>query len=100
MADSIPSTLERQLSRESRPAVIIAALLYLIAAYQRTPCPCVALCIVRHLDYLSGHEGADPVIRQICEAVRKTWALAAADPRLAHAVPRESAQDVSCPLLH
>ena len=57
MADSSPTTTaERAADGQSRPAVIIAALLYLITAYQRTPCPCVALCIVRHLECLAGHE--------------------------------------------
>ena len=84
---------ERATRGQSRPAVIVAALLYLIAAYQRTPCPCVALCIVRHLECLARHEGADPVIRQICSAVRETWAQIAATAHLARA---PSAQ----PLLH
>ena len=73
-----PDSLEPAARAQSRPAVIIAALLYLITAYQRTPCPCVALCIVRHLECLACHDAADPVIRQICDAVRDTWALVAA----------------------
>ena len=62
---------------QSRPAVIVAGLLYLIAAHQRTPCPCLAGCIVRHLEGLERHEAADPVIRQICHAIRDTWTVAA-----------------------
>jgi hypothetical protein len=77
MADPRPTTPEPAARGQSRPAVITAALIYLIAAYQRTPCPCVALCIVRHLDCLADHQAADPVIRQICGAVRATWARAA-----------------------
>jgi hypothetical protein len=84
MAESRPTTTAESAARgQSRPAVIIAALLYLITAYQRTPCPCVALCIVRHLECLTVHEAADPVIRQICSAVRETWARIAGDARLA-----------------
>ena len=74
MAEIIPSQTRQQDRGQSRPAVIIAALLYLITAYQRTPCPCVALCVVRHLECLAAHAEADPVIRQICGAVRETWA--------------------------
>jgi hypothetical protein len=82
MADT-RSTPEPAARGQSRPAVITAALIYLIAAYQRTPCPCVALCIVRHLDCLADHQAADPVIRQICGTVRETWARVAGDSRLA-----------------
>ena len=74
MADGSPTIpAERAADGQSRPALILAALLYLVTAYQRTPCPCVALCIVRHLECLAMHERADPVIRQICDAVRETW---------------------------
>jgi hypothetical protein len=79
MADRLSSANAEIASRtQSRPAVIVAGLLYLIAAHQRTPCPCLAGCIVRHLECLARHEAADPVIRQICHAIRDTWALAAA----------------------
>jgi len=84
MADNNPIDKSARADRgQSRPAVIIAALLYLITAYQRTPCPCVALCIVRHLECLTGHERVDPVLRQICGAIRETWARVAGDSRLA-----------------
>jgi hypothetical protein len=72
------TTAEIASGSQSRPAVIVAGLLYLIAAHQRTPCPCLAGCIVRHLECLARHEAADPVIRQICHAIRETWTLAAA----------------------
>jgi hypothetical protein len=75
MAESIPRIPASR--AQSRPAVIIAALLYLIAAYQRTPCPCLAGCIVRHLECLIEHEAAEPVIQQICAAIRGTWIGAA-----------------------
>jgi hypothetical protein len=94
MADSALTTSKNLPHDRTRPAVIMAALLYLVAAYQRTPCPYVALCIVRHLECLASHEGTDPVIRQICRAVRETWAFAATQPR------SESTQDASSQLLH
>ncbi len=81
MADRATSSAKQSASGESSPAVIIAGLLYLIAAYQRTPCPCVALCIVRHLECLDQHDAVDPVIRQICRSVRQTWAVLAAAPQ-------------------
>ena len=74
MADHVTSTPVETSTAQSRPAVVIAGLLYLIAAHQRKPCPCLARCIVRHLECLTHHEGADPVIRQICYAIRDAWA--------------------------
>jgi hypothetical protein len=54
MADNHQTDKSEHTDRgQSRPAVVIAALLYLVTAYQRTPCPCVALCIVRHLECLT-----------------------------------------------
>ena len=82
MAESNPyRAADDAADQQSRPAIIIGALLYLITAYQRTPYPCVALCIVRHLECLAGHEAADPVIRQICRSVRETWARVAGSIR-------------------
>lgn len=82
MADHVPTTTAEPSPRtQSRPAVIIAGLLYLIAAHQRAPCPCLAGCIVRHLECLTRHEAADPVIRQICHAIRDAWAPATATAR-------------------
>jgi hypothetical protein len=86
MADTGP--VDPRARARSRPGVIIAALLYLVAAYQRTPCPCVALCIVRHLDCLAEHDGAEPVIREICGAVRETWRRAAGEAQDPAEVPQ------------
>ena len=74
---------------DGRPAVIIAGLLYLIAAHQRAPCPCLAGCIVRHLECLIRHEAEDPVIRQICCAIRDAWQPASATARNAHTPARQ-----------
>jgi len=78
MVDHAPRTSPEIAARDrSRPAVIIAGLLYLIAAHQRSPCPCLAGCIVRHLECLSSHDDVDPVIRQICRSIGASWQQAA-----------------------
>jgi hypothetical protein len=101
MADSTSSATTPAARAQSRPAVIIAALLYLIAAYQRTPCPCIALCILRHLECLASHPTADPLIRQMCHAVQETWALAAARGRQPPATPSpQPARKTGESLLH
>jgi len=64
-------------SEQGRPEIIIGSLLFLMSAHRRTPCPCVALCVARHLECLTCHPEVDCVIRQICDAVRKEWQLAA-----------------------
>lgn len=70
-------------SQYSRPEVILAALLYLMTAYRRTRCPCLASCIAQHFEYLARHEKTDRVIRQIAAATKDEWeavALATAQP--------------------
>lgn len=64
-------------SEQSRPEIIIGSLLFLMSAHRRTPCPCVAICVARHLECLSCHPEVDCVIRQMCDAVRNEWELAA-----------------------
>lgn len=64
-------------SEQGRPEIIIGSLLFLMSAHRRTPCPCVALCVARHLECLTCHPEVDCVIRQMCDAVRKEWELAA-----------------------
>jgi hypothetical protein len=100
MAESNPTAHERAARGQSRPAVVVAALLYLITAYQRTPCPCVALCIVRHLECLAGHEAADPVIRQICSAARETWSQAARNSPPARGHSPQPERSANPTLLH
>jgi len=62
-----------------RPETLIAALLHLMTHYSRTGCPRLAVCILRHLQYLGLHPDADPVVREICAGLHGTWAEAAAD---------------------
>jgi hypothetical protein len=57
----------------SRVETITGALLYLMTAYQRTHCPRIATVIVRHLESLAFHPSADPVVRDVCEALRAEW---------------------------
>jgi hypothetical protein len=58
---------------ESRPEIILAALLYLITAYHRNPCPRLAACIARHLHYIACHPDADQVIADVAAASISEW---------------------------
>lgn len=63
--------------RASRPAIVISALIYLMSSYRRTPCPRLAQCVAGHLECLSRHPDADPVIREICAGMVDEWRTAA-----------------------
>jgi len=53
------------------------ALLYLMTAYQRTQCPCVAAAIVRHLEYLAASPGTAEPLRLLCTRLQFEWRLPA-----------------------
>jgi len=57
----------------SRVETVLAALLYLMSAYQRTRCPRIAACIAAHLDCLTDHPRTDATIREVCAGMRKEW---------------------------
>lgn len=86
-------------SEQSRPEIIIGSLLYLMSAHRSTPCPCVALCVARHLECLTCHPEVDCVIRQICDALRKEWELAAciASPSISQSASRQSVPSAAAP---
>lgn len=62
---------------DSRPEVILAALLYLLTAYRRRPCPGLAACIARHFQYLARDSRADRVICDVAAASSLEWEAAA-----------------------
>ena len=49
------------------------ALLYLMTAYQRTQCPCVAGAIVRHLEYLAAAPETAESLRMLCRRLQFEW---------------------------
>ena len=49
------------------------ALLYLMTAYQRTQCPCVAVAIVRHLEYLASSPSTSESLRMLCTRLQFDW---------------------------
>jgi len=57
----------------SRAETVTAALLYLMTHYACTRCPRLAVCIARHLQCLSAHPDAAPVVREICTSLERTW---------------------------
>ena len=58
---------------ETRPDVIVAALLYLVTAYQRNRCPGLAACIARHFQCLATHPRAGRVICDVASASIAAW---------------------------
>ncbi len=64
---------------ESRAEIVIGALIYLMSSYRRTPCPRLAQCVACHLECLSRHPEADPVIREFCAGMVDEWRNAARD---------------------
>ena len=67
---------------DSRPEVILAALLYLLTAYRRRPCPDLAACIARHFQYLARHPRADRVVSDVAAASSVEWEAAAHESRM------------------
>ena len=57
----------------SRAETLTGALLYMMTAYQRTPCPCLAGAIARHLECLACHPSTAPVVRDVCTGLFVQW---------------------------
>ena len=56
---------------------IVAALLYLVTAYYRRPCPALAACIARHFACLAGHPNAARVLSDVARGSICMWETAA-----------------------
>lgn len=67
-------------STDTRPETIVAALLYLVTAYHRRPCPGLAACIARHFDCLARHPKADRLLSDVALASTGAWQVPACDP--------------------
>lgn len=66
---------------------LLGALLYLMNAYQRRPCRCLASCIAQHCRHLSAHPDAGRVVRQVAGGMASQWQMLALSPepsRLRH----------------
>ena len=66
-------------SKEPRPELILAALLYLVTAYRRARCPGLASCIARHFDCLARHPETHRVVREIAFSSASEWQAAACE---------------------
>lgn len=64
---------------DTRPETIVAALLYLVTAYHRRPCPGLAACIARHFDCLARHPKADRLLSEVALAATRAWQAPASD---------------------
>lgn len=69
---------------DTRPETIIAALLYLVTAYHRRPCPGLAACIARHFDCLARHPKTDRLLSDVALASTSAWQSAACAPDTAN----------------
>lgn len=56
---------------------MVAALLYLVTAYYRRPCPALAACIARHFACLARHPGAARVLGDVARSSVCVWETAA-----------------------
>jgi hypothetical protein len=61
----------------TRPEIIVAALFYLITAYQRVRCPALAACIAHQLRELCGHPATSGLLRNVAAASLAEWETAA-----------------------
>jgi hypothetical protein len=64
---------------ETRPETIVAALLYLVTAYHRRPCPGLAACIARHFDCLARHPKASRLLSDVALASTAEWQSTASE---------------------
>ena len=62
---------------ETRPELLLAALLHLITAYRRRACPALASCIARHFACLATHPRAHRLIRDVAAGAAPEWERAA-----------------------
>lgn len=60
-------------SQETRPELILAALLYLVTAYRTGRCPGLASCIARHFQCLARHPDTDRLIRDVAVTSACEW---------------------------
>ena len=68
---------------------LVAALLYLMTAYQRQGCRKLALSIAAHLDCLAQHPDAGEDVRQVAAGMHSEWKRSPALP--AHCVAASKA---------
>jgi hypothetical protein len=66
---------------EPRVETITAALIYLLSHYAQSGCPGVAVCVARHMQCLSRHPDAPPVLRDVCASLEGPWSAAALERR-------------------
>ena len=52
--------------------------------HARTGCPCIAVCVSRHMQALALHLDAAPVLRDICAGLHGVWTRAGEDRQQLH----------------
>ena len=66
---------------DTRSELLVAALLYLVTAHARKPCPGLASCIARHYTCLARHPEAHRLIREVAAAYAHEWEATACAAR-------------------
>lgn len=62
---------------QRRVETVLGALLYLMTAYRRKPCPGIAASVARQLECLARHPLADAMIRELSAEMCEEWKSAA-----------------------
>ncbi len=62
---------------DTRPEIVVAALLHLLTAYRTRRTPVLAACIARHFDCLAAHPATQRAIRDIAARSAREWDVAA-----------------------
>lgn len=60
---------------DASPNMLAAAALFVMTRFAERPCPEVAQMVIRHLEVVAEDERADPLMREVCDALISRWTL-------------------------
>jgi len=64
---------EAEYPNTSRPEVVLAGLIIMMNGYRNQACPHVADCVLKQLNCLASHAGADPLLRNLACELKSEW---------------------------
>ncbi|MCQ9376845.1 hypothetical protein [Methyloversatilis sp. XJ19-49] len=68
-------TTEHSPTGDASPNMLAAATLFVMTRFAERPCPEVAQMVIRHLEVVAEDERADPLMREVCDALIGRWSL-------------------------
>lgn len=68
-------TTEHSTAGDASPNMLAAATLFVMTRFAERPCPEVAQMVIRHLEVVAEDERADPLMREVCDALISRWSL-------------------------